>query len=87
MEIGTYAPTPVSGAEVPEVPQVPPQPGSPPAPPGWPGIAVPQPRPPTGRVTLPNPLALSPVALFSMALFPVAMSPAGPSSRRAPGST
>jgi hypothetical protein len=83
MEIGTHAPAPVSGAEVPEVPQVPPQPGSPPAPPGWPGIAVPQPRPPTGRVTLPNPLALSP----AVALSPVALFPAGPSSRRAPGST
>jgi hypothetical protein len=54
MKIGTYPSAPACGDELPKVPQIPPQPGSPPAPPGWPGIAVPHPRPATGRVALPS---------------------------------
>jgi hypothetical protein len=51
MKEGMHAPAPARGAEVPKVPQVPPAPRSTPAPP-LPGIAVPQPRPATGRVAL-----------------------------------
>jgi hypothetical protein len=54
MKVGTYPSAPACGDELPKVPQIPPQPGSPPAPPEWPGIAVPQPRPATGRVALPS---------------------------------
>ncbi len=50
MDVGTHAPPPAPWAEVPEVPQVPPPRDSPPAPPAWPGVAVPQPRPATGRI-------------------------------------
>jgi hypothetical protein len=54
MKEGTHAPAPARGAEEPEVPQVPPAPPGAPAAPGLPGIAVPQPRPATGRVGLPD---------------------------------
>jgi len=50
MKEGTNIPAQARGAEVPDVPQVPPGPGSPPAPPGVPRIAVPQPRPASGRM-------------------------------------
>jgi hypothetical protein len=52
MDVGTHAPPPAHRGEVPEIPQVPPPRDSPPAPPGWPGVAVPQPRPATGRIGL-----------------------------------
>lgn len=56
MKDGMHAPAPARGGEVPEVPQVPPAPrGTPPAP-GLPGIAIPQPRPATGRIVLPDDL-------------------------------
>ena len=56
MKDGMHTPAPARGAEVPEVPRVPPAPRGTPPPPGLPAIAVPQPRPATGRVALPDDL-------------------------------
>lgn len=60
MKDGMHAPAPARGAEVPEVPRVPPAPRGTPPPPGLPAIAVPQPRPATGRVALPDDLTAKP---------------------------